>query len=81
MSAFDKLKKQKYMPSELWGIFDNQTSMWCSRYSINPNFVQWSSSVGQAELFTAKSEADTKIAAWPGGDQGGRFIGKNPPPH
>ena len=68
------------MPNNLWVIFDNTNSVYCSHYSVNPNFCTWGS-VSTAQIFFTKSDADNAIAAWPGGDQSGRFIGKNPPPH
>lgn len=68
------------MPTQLWVIFDTVNELYCAHYSTNPNFCTWGSA-GTAQTFLTKGDADNSIAAWPGGDQNGKFIGRNPPPH
>jgi hypothetical protein len=68
------------MPGQLWVIFDTQAELYCSHYSTNPNFCSWGGPA-TAQVFSSKQDTDNAIAAWPGGDQNGKFIGKNPPPH
>lgn len=65
------------MPNELWAIYDTQTTLWCSRYSIDPNFCMWGSAA-TAQIFTTKQATDNAIAAWPSGFQENK-IGSNPP--
>lgn len=62
------------------GVIQNtETEQYCSHYSINPNFCSWGT-IATAQTFPSKEDAETAIAAWPGGSQNGKFIGKNPPP-
>lgn len=68
------------MPGQIGLIYDTLEDKYCSHYSINFNFCTWGT-VETAQAFTSKQDADNAIAAWPDGDQNGRFIGKNPPPH
>lgn len=67
------------MPNQLWAIHDEELNLWCSHYSINPNFCTWGSPA-TAQIFSTKQDADNAIEAWPDGDEDGRFVGKNPPP-
>lgn len=67
------------MPNQDKVIFDTQTLLYCDHYSINLNFCTWSGSAN-AQLFASQTAVDAAINSWEGGNQDGRFIGKNPPP-
>lgn len=78
MSAFDKLKS-KYMPHANWLIFDSVTSLWLKTYAIDPSSAQWTNITIEALHYETEAEAQAVVDTW--GNQNGRFIGKNPPPH
>ena len=67
------------MPANYFLIYDTQTGLWLKTYSTDLPQCTWGYSI-EALHFDTQALADAAINSWSGGSQGGRFIGKNPPP-
>lgn len=68
------------MPKPLqWFIWDSQTGLFCSFYSISLPNCGWDVPFNAID-FGSEAAANNAISAW-GETPGERFIGKNPPPH
>lgn len=68
------------MPGNYLMIYDNSTSQFLTSYSSNLDNCTWGNSLN-AVHYVDQAAVDYAIGQWNGGDQSGRFVGKNPPPH